>query len=63
MCCAAEIEEVHLLDHDFFRFLRRLVEANLEACQRKLRRTEPSPTKSAASAGSTAGAHIFLVYL
>ncbi|BDA41234.1 probable ubiquitin carboxyl-terminal hydrolase FAF-X [Coccomyxa sp. Obi] len=54
-CNLDEIEEVHLLDHDFIRFLRRLVEANLEACQRKLRRTEPSPTKSAASAGSTAG--------
>ena len=54
MC--AEIEDVHLLDPDFFRFLRRLVEANLEACQRKLRRTEPSPTKSAASAGSANGA-------
>ncbi|EIE24996.1 hypothetical protein COCSUDRAFT_46553 [Coccomyxa subellipsoidea C-169] len=51
-----EIEDVHLLDPDFFRFVRRLVEANLEACQRKLRRTEPSPTKSAASAGSAAGA-------
>jgi hypothetical protein len=45
---------MHLIDRDFFRFVRRLVEGNLEVCHHKLRRTEPSPTKSAAS-GSTDG--------
>ena len=58
----AETEDVHLLDLDFFRFLRRLVDSNLEACQRKLRRTEPSPTKSAPSIGSTNGARLFLLH-
>ena len=58
----AETEDVHLLDLDFFRFLRRLVDSNLEACQRKLRRTEPSPTKSAPSTGSTNGARLFLLH-
>lgn len=50
------VEELHLLDRDYFRFLRRLVEASPQACARKLRRTEPSPTTSAASAAPAAPA-------
>ena len=53
-CALAGVEEMHLIDRDFFRFVRRLVEGNLEVCRHKLRRTEPSPTKSAAS-GSADG--------
>jgi len=53
---AAVVEELHLLDRDYFRFLRRLVEASPQACARKLRRTEPSPTTSAASAAPAAPA-------
>ena len=44
-----DIEEMHLIDRDFFAFVRRLVEASLEPSSHKLRRTEPSPAKSAAS--------------
>jgi hypothetical protein len=65
---SAELEDVHILDRDYFHFVRKLVSSNSEVCRRKLRRTEPSPTKSAASAaaassgggsvGSTACEHI-----
>lgn len=41
-----------MLDRDYFHFVRKLVSANSEVCHRKVRRTEPSPTKSAASAAA-----------
>lgn len=41
-----------MLDRDYFRFLRRLVEANPQIGARKLRRTEASPTKFATSSGA-----------
>ena len=53
----AAVEELHLLDRDYFRFLRRLVEASPRVCAaRKLRRTEPSPAKSCASVAAAPAA-------
>ncbi|KAK9838464.1 hypothetical protein WJX81_000965 [Elliptochloris bilobata] len=51
------VEELHLLDRDYFRFLRRLVEASPRvSAARKLRRTEPSPTKATASVAAAPAA-------
>lgn len=53
----AAVEELHLLDRDYFRFLRRLVEASPRVyAARKLRRTEPSPAKSSASVAAAPAA-------
>ena len=53
----AAVEELHLLDRDYFRFLRRLLEASPRVyAARKLRRTEPSPAKSSASVAAAPAA-------
>ena len=48
----AVIEEMHLVDRDFFGFVLHQVEASPQTGHHKLRRTEPSPAKSAASVAS-----------
>ncbi|KAK9820599.1 hypothetical protein WJX72_012157 [[Myrmecia] bisecta] len=46
------IEEVHLLERDYFLFMRRLVDATSQLASAKIRRTEPA--SSAAGSGSMA---------
>ena len=44
--CIADIIEMQAVDRDLFSFVLELVKHNAEDMQRKLRRTEPSPSNS-----------------
>ena len=46
LACCADIIEMQAVDRDFLAFVLRLMQHDAESTQRKLRRTEPSPSNS-----------------